>query len=122
MKRKINIPRRNTPSRVNFNEIDSNSISVSDTGIVNLSKGNVYFDVNASDESKSEKLYFKVLIKDEWGNLTEMLRNSNKDDVSESGIYVNNQTIQDKYLYQRGRKDGMQISGIFYTPNPNDKR
>ena len=51
-----------------------------------------------------------------------MLRNSNKDDVSESGIYVNNQTIQDKYLYQRGRKDGMQISGIFYTPNPNDKR
>lgn len=71
---------------------------------------------------ETEYSYFKVLIKDEWGNLTEMLRNSNKDDVSESGAYVNNQTIQDKSLYQRGRKDNREISGIFLQPNPNDKR
>ena len=121
MKRKINIPRRNNASQINFNEIDISSISVSDTGVVNFSKGNVYFDINASDESKSAKLYLKVLIRDEWGNLTEMLRNSNKDDVSESGSYVNNQTIQDKSLYQRGRKDNMQISGVFYPPKPNKK-
>ena len=70
---------------------------------------------------ETEYSYFKVLIKDEYGNLTEMLRNSNIDDVSELGIYVNNQSIQDKFLYRRGRKDGMQISGVDYFKNPNYK-
>jgi len=46
MKRKINIPRSNNTSRIGFNEIDSQNISVSDTGVVNLSKGNVYYNTN----------------------------------------------------------------------------
>ena len=49
-----NIPRRNSASEQNWNPINSSSMSTSDTGIVSLSKGNVYYDTNPEGAEEIE--------------------------------------------------------------------
>jgi len=55
---------------------------------------------------KTESVLNKVLIRDEWGNYTDMLRSSNLDDVSAQGSYSNNQTIRDIPYERVGRING----------------
>jgi hypothetical protein len=102
----INMPSRNIAALKDYNPVSSRGIRTSNTGVISFSAGNVYFDFNASDESKSEKLYFKVLIRDEWGNLTDMLRNSNKEDYITEGSYVSNQSIRSIPYTRTGRANG----------------
>lgn len=101
-----NIPRRNSASEQNWNPINSSSMSTSDTGIVSLSKGNVYYDLNDNAGAKGTESYSKILVRDEYGNLVELLRSSDIEDTSALGSYVNNQTIHNYPNERLGYVDG----------------
>jgi surface protein len=88
-----NTPRRNSAAEQNWNPINSSSMSTSDTGIVSLSKGNIFYDLNNNEGAKGTEFFSEVLVRDEYGNLVELLRSSDVEDTSELGSYSNNQTI-----------------------------
>jgi len=85
-----NAPLNSNNGRDNNNPITPNDIHITDTGIVREKQGKVFM-TETLGESKSVLL--NVLIKDEFGNLVEMVRNSNEGDVS-TGSYVNNQGVK----------------------------
>tara|TARA_R110000751_G_scaffold251979_1_gene351641 strand:- start:12 stop:377 length:366 start_codon:yes stop_codon:yes gene_type:complete len=101
-----NIPRRNSAAEQDWNPVNERALSTSNTGIVSFSAGNVYYDFNNNVAEKGE-LWFKVLIRDEYDNLTDMLRSSNIDDTTTQGSYVSNQTIRDTPYKRLGRLDGI---------------
>ena len=87
---KNNIPGRNTPARKNFNPVGINDMSVSDDGVVTIQKGGIF--VNTDDDA--EGVMLPVVVLDEFDNFMEITRNSNIEDVTRFGVYINNQGIK----------------------------
>ena len=85
-----NAPLNSNNGRDNNNPISSNDIHITNTGIVREKEGKVFM-TEVLGEGKS--VFLNVLIKDEFGNLVEMVRHSNEGDVSLGG-YVNNQGVK----------------------------
>ena len=86
----FNIPLRNTPSQKNVNPIGMNDVSVTDDGVMKIHKGKVY--INTEDDDAG--VMTPVMVIDEFDNFVEMTRNSDMDDISIAGVYVDNQTIK----------------------------
>ena len=101
-----NIPRRNNAAEKNWNPINGSSISTSDTGIVSLSKGNVFYDLNDNEGARGTEFFSEVVVRDEYGNLVKMLRSSDIEDTSALGSYINNQTIHNSPNERLGYIDG----------------
>ena len=101
-----NIPRRNSAAEQDWNPVNERALSTSNTGIVSFSAGNVYYDINDRKGAKGTEIWLKVLIRDEYDNLTDMLRSSNIDDTTTQGSYVSNQTIRDTPYKRVGRING----------------
>ena len=101
-----NIPRRNNAAEKNWNPINGSSISTNDTGIVSLSKGNVFYDLNDNEGARGTEFFSEVVVRDEYGNLVKMLRSSDIEDTSALGSYINNQTIHNSPNERLGYIDG----------------
>lgn len=85
-----NSPLNSNNGRNNNNAISSNDIHVTNTGIVREKQGKVFM-TEAIGASKS--VFLNVLVRDEFGNIVEMVRNSSEGDTSQ-GSYVNNQAVR----------------------------
>jgi hypothetical protein len=97
-----NAPLNSNNGRNNNNPITSNDIHITNTGIVREKQGKVFM-TESLGESKS--VFLNVLIKDEFGNLVEMVRNSNEGDVS-TGSYVSNQGVKNLPIPRNTRING----------------
>lgn len=76
------------------NPVDLGAISQTNSGVVRVRKGTVYIDFYKEDATKTTPFWTPVMVKDEYGNLVEMVRHSDADDVMVEGLYINNQDIQ----------------------------
>lgn len=102
---KQNAPLGSNNGRSNANPITVDDISVTDRGIVRVKKGKVYMDLYKEDATKSYPFWSPVMIKDEFGNLVEMVRHSDEDDIVKSN-YVNNQGDNNRPIEKNYWKDG----------------
>jgi len=78
------------------NPINTSAISQTDEGIVRVRKGTVYIDFYKEDGTKTTPFWQPVMVKDKYGNIVEMVRHSDAEDVMEEGVYISNQAIQNK--------------------------
>ena len=97
-----NAPLNSNNGRDNNNPITPNDIHITDTGIVREKQGKVFM-TETLGEAKS--VFLNVLIRDEFGNLVEMVRNSSEGDVSVGG-YVNNQGVKNLPIPRNTRING----------------
>lgn len=97
-----NAPLNSNNGRDNNNPVTPNDIHITDTGIVREKQGKVFM-TETLGEAKS--VFLNVLIRDEFGNLVEMVRNSSKGDVS-VGSYVNNQGVKNLPIPRNTRING----------------
>jgi hypothetical protein len=88
---------RTSPKASRANPIDISAISQTDTGVVKFRKGTVYVDMSKRDgEPKPEpkdSQWVVVVVRDPYGNVVEMVRNSDTDDEIKEQ-YINNQARQ----------------------------
>tara|TARA_R110002051_G_scaffold276805_1_gene338165 strand:+ start:333 stop:734 length:402 start_codon:yes stop_codon:yes gene_type:complete len=123
--RKQNIPMRNSASEKSTNPLSS--ISTTNNGIVKESKGWVYMTLEFDNEEKRDKIYLKVLARDEYHNLVEVIKSSDRADVATSryeldlsnvsegvgtGEYMNNQSIRNIPYVRAGSRDGAPTRNI----------
>jgi hypothetical protein len=78
----------------NTNPVDISVISQTNTGIVRMSKGTVYMNLNKGTEDEDTPYWLPIIVRDEFGNAVEMVRHSDLDDVMVNGMYTNNQARQ----------------------------
>ena len=97
-----NAPLNSNNGRNNNNPITSNDIHITNTGIVREKQGKVFMTESLG---RDRSVFLNVLIKDEFGNLVEMVRNSNEGDLS-TGSYVSNQGVKNLPIPRNTRING----------------
>jgi hypothetical protein len=102
--RQQNIPRSANAAEKNSNPIAKGNLNVTNDGAIRQSKGKVYFNYSGGGEGSA--IYLPVVVRDEYGNHMDLLRSEDREDVSDLGVYVNNQTIVDQPCYRVIQKDG----------------
>ena len=101
--------RRRSILTPNINPIDISVISQTNTGIVRMSKGTVYMNLNKGTGDEDTPYWLPIIVRDEYGNAVEMVRHSDADDTMygpehtafdvdatpvNNGPYINNQARQ----------------------------
>jgi hypothetical protein len=87
---------RDSTNSPRTNPIDISAVSQTETGVVRVRKGAVYVDMTKTAESDPEpkdSQWVVVVVRDPYGNIVEMVRNTDVDDQIKEQ-YINNQSIQ----------------------------